>query len=198
MADDFYDKLNTEAAKLETNEAYENFVDKFKPKLTTDDCFTPPEIYEVVKTWAIEEYSWQDREIVRPFYPNGDYINETYPENCVVIDNPPFSIISEIARFYEVQHIDYFLFAPGKTLMGIKAARSHIVTDARVTYDNGAEVSTSFICSQGEMARTAPDLNRAIETANDDLRKLKYKQPPHCINTRPKLCMRLRCNSGAG
>ena len=24
------------------NETYEEFVDKFKPKLTTDDCYTPP------------------------------------------------------------------------------------------------------------------------------------------------------------
>ena len=24
------------------NESYEEFVDKFKPKLTTDDCYTPP------------------------------------------------------------------------------------------------------------------------------------------------------------
>lgn len=28
---------------------YEGFVEKFKPKKTTDDCYTPPEIYEAVK-----------------------------------------------------------------------------------------------------------------------------------------------------
>lgn len=27
------------------NESYENFVEKFKPKKTTDDCYTPPYIY---------------------------------------------------------------------------------------------------------------------------------------------------------
>lgn len=37
---------------LESNAEYEAFVDKFKPKLTTDDCYTPPEVYEVVKNWA--------------------------------------------------------------------------------------------------------------------------------------------------
>lgn len=26
-------------------ETYTEFVDKFKPKLTTDDCYTPTEIY---------------------------------------------------------------------------------------------------------------------------------------------------------
>lgn len=36
---------------LESNAEYEAFVDKFKPKLTTDDCYTPPEVYEVVKNW---------------------------------------------------------------------------------------------------------------------------------------------------
>lgn len=31
---------------------FEEFVEKFKPKLTTDDCFTPPAIYDVVVEWA--------------------------------------------------------------------------------------------------------------------------------------------------
>lgn len=37
---------------------YEEFVDKFKPKKTTDDCYTPGAIYEVVKGWAIKEMDW--------------------------------------------------------------------------------------------------------------------------------------------
>ncbi len=27
---------------------YDGFVEKFKPKKTTDDCYTPPEVYDVV------------------------------------------------------------------------------------------------------------------------------------------------------
>ena len=27
---------------------YEDFVEKFKPKKTTDDCYTPPNVYEEV------------------------------------------------------------------------------------------------------------------------------------------------------
>ena len=38
---------------------YEEFVDKFKPKKTTDDCYTPGAIYEVVKDWAIKEMDWE-------------------------------------------------------------------------------------------------------------------------------------------
>lgn len=37
---------------------YEEFVDKFKPKKTTDDCYTPGTIYEIVKGWAIKEMDW--------------------------------------------------------------------------------------------------------------------------------------------
>ena len=37
---------------------YEEFVDKFKPKKTTDDCYTPDAIYKVVKDWAIKEMDW--------------------------------------------------------------------------------------------------------------------------------------------
>lgn len=41
------------------------------------------------------------RTIVRPFWPGGDYEDFDYPTGCVVIDNPPFSILSKIVRFYE-------------------------------------------------------------------------------------------------
>ena len=37
---------------------YKEFVDKFKPKKTTDDCYTPDTIYEFVKDWAIKEMDW--------------------------------------------------------------------------------------------------------------------------------------------
>ena len=50
---------------------YQLFVDKFKPKKTTDDCYTPPNVYDVVKNWALKEYGWEGRTIVRPFYPGG-------------------------------------------------------------------------------------------------------------------------------
>jgi hypothetical protein len=43
-------------AELADNDQYALFVDKFKPKKTTDDCYTPPEVYETIKGWACEEY----------------------------------------------------------------------------------------------------------------------------------------------
>ena len=39
------------------SKTYEEFVEKFKPKKTTDDCYTPPTIYEIVKHWACNEYA---------------------------------------------------------------------------------------------------------------------------------------------
>ena len=34
------------------NEKYNAFVEKFKPKKTTDDCYTPPAVYEIVADWS--------------------------------------------------------------------------------------------------------------------------------------------------
>lgn len=71
------------------SKTYDEFVEKFKPKKTTDDCYTHPEIYEVIKDWACKEFKIDPAVIVRPFYPGGDYENYEYPEGCVVLDNPP-------------------------------------------------------------------------------------------------------------
>ena len=86
------DFLGAEAAAQE----YAEFLSKFEAKKTTDDCYTPDNIYEAVRDWAAEKYEIGNAAIVRPFYPGGDYKSEKYPSGCVVIDNPPFSIISEI------------------------------------------------------------------------------------------------------
>lgn len=89
------------ADEMETTAEYEAFVEKFTPKKTTDECYTPALVYEAVRGWAVERYGLQGREIVRPFYPGGDYEHAEYPEGCVVIDNPPFSILSKICAFYQ-------------------------------------------------------------------------------------------------
>ena len=41
---------------MAAGETYEEFVEKFKPKKTTDDCYTPPSVYAVIKDWACKEY----------------------------------------------------------------------------------------------------------------------------------------------
>lgn len=170
-------------------ESYEEFVEKFKPKKTTDDCYTPPAVYEAVKDWAIKEYGWEGRPIVRPFWPGGDYENFDYSPDAVVIDNPPFSIISKIAAFYESCRIDYFLFAPGLTLFAIRHATSHIGVSAKIRYENGAIVNTSFIASRGPLLRSAPDLYRIIDEIHQKTvlvpknRQLVYRYPDALITS---------------
>ena len=50
----------------ETSEDYKAFVDKFKPKKTTDDCYTPANIYEAVLEWAAKKYGFDKSAAVRP------------------------------------------------------------------------------------------------------------------------------------
>lgn len=131
--------------KKEKFEDYESFVDKFKRKKTTDDCYTPEEVYNCILNHVIDTCDLKDVEIVRPFYPGGDYEHYQYPDNCVVIDNPPFSVISKIVGFYTKKNIKFFLFAPHLTLFGIKSECCKIVVGAPIIYENGALVKTSFI-----------------------------------------------------
>lgn len=161
---------------------YDEFVSKFEPKKTTDDCYTPSAVYDAVKNWAFEEYGLEGREIVRPFYPGGDYERFDYPDGCVVIDNPPFSILSEILRFYNGRGIDYFLFAPALTSLKSDAP-CHVYVSADIEYENGAKVRTAFLTSlQDEAARTAPALNEALKCANDDASELpKYSYPDNLL-----------------
>jgi hypothetical protein len=50
---------------LSEDEDYLEFLDKFKAKKTTDDCYTPPEVFEAVKRWAVARYGLEGREIIR-------------------------------------------------------------------------------------------------------------------------------------
>lgn len=174
------------------NPEYEAFVEKFKPKKTTDDCYTPPLIYETVKAWACNEYDIDPDNIVRPFYPGGDYEHYDYPDGCTVLDNPPFSILAKICRFYLDYGIRFFLFAPSLTAFSGKDVCmeiTHIVCDADITYANGAVVRTAFVTNLGGdvVARTAPELHDAIETAMDEIKQEnrrelpKYQYPDHII-----------------
>ncbi len=175
--------MNEQQSLFTDNPEYDAFVDKFKPKKTTDDCYTPPEIYEVVKNWACREYGINPDRIVRPFYPGGDYERYDYPEDAVVLDNPPFSILSQICEFYLERKIPFFLFAPSLTVFsGRKSFHriNHIICDANITYENGAVVRTAFVTSYGGdiVAQTSPELGRLINETSDKLRREKTKQLP--------------------
>ena len=42
------------ATRAQTFLDYEGFCEKFKPRKTTDDCYTPANVYEAVKAWAVK------------------------------------------------------------------------------------------------------------------------------------------------
>lgn len=174
----------------ESSEDYEKFVDKFKPKLTTDDCYTPQNIYEVIRDWALEHYGLQGAPVIRPFYPGGDYEHETYPDGCVVIDNPPFSILSQICRFYTERGIQFFLFAPALTLFSIAAGTcNYLPMSCRITYENGADVRTSFVTNLGNYKiETVPELWRLVDglnaqNTNENETELPGYTYPDCVMT---------------
>ena len=166
----------------EEDEEYQEFLEKFEAKKTTDDCYTPDNIYDVVKKWCIERYGLKGKKIIRPFYPGGDYQKEDYSGDCVVLDNPPFSIISEICEWYTERNIPFFMFAPALTLLGIaRGTMNYVACCVGVTYENGANVSTSFVTNLGNKKIVASaELRELIEEANkENLRKMHKELPKY-------------------
>ena len=172
---------------------YDSFIAKFDadaPK-TTDDCYTPQPVYDAVLNWLKGQVDIEGRSIVRPFYPGGDYKNEEYPENCVVVDNPPFSILAEIVTFYIARKIDFFLFAPGLTLFSSYSSSlcTAIVANAQITYHNGAVVPTGFLSSlfPGVAIMVSTTLHDAVEESQllpDAPPKLrKYEYPNNVVSS---------------
>ena len=166
------------------NDEYDEFTEKFKPKLTTDDCFTPPAVFEAIEKWVRNEYKEiEGLKTFRPFKPDGDYKKEDYTGK-VVIDNPPFSIESEIIRFYVERGIKFFLFAPTLTFLSscIDTKVSRVLTASGIKYENGAVVNTSFITNiepEDVVIRACYPLAKAIEDAQpSEAKELeKYKRP---------------------
>lgn len=174
-------EVATSRSRQQVFEDYEGFVEKFKPKKTTDDCYTPPAVYDAVLGWLRENVDIENRVIVRPFYPGGDFERFEYPDGCIVVDNPPFSIITKICRWYIAHKIDFFLFAPNLTLFSARSIEwTGIVTNAPIIYENGANVKTDFVSSLfGDIrVMTSPDLRRRIveacKSAKSQLPKYRY------------------------
>lgn len=93
------------------NETYEEFVEKFKPKLTTDDCMTPPQVYDAVRDWVCRKYGVIPEKIIRPFWPGGDYENFAYPNDCIVLDRVLHDPVNITSRYTKRYCDEIFLFA---------------------------------------------------------------------------------------
>ena len=176
----------------EEDEEYQEFLEKFKLKKTTDDCYTPAPVYDAVARYVEETYGVSRDRFVRPFYPGGDYQSEKYPEGCVVVDNPPFSIMAEILRYYDSKGIKFFLFAPTLTLFSSTSNTTctALARTLAVIYENGASVNTSFLTNlepKGVRFRSAPKLHAMVQEGIDEFCKSlrrslpKYQYPPHIL-----------------
>lgn len=171
----------------EDDEEYQAFVSKFEVKKTTDDCYTPTNVYEAVVEWCEKEYGIDRNKIVRPFYPNGDYTKYPYKEDSIVLDNPPFSILAEITRYYTERGIKFFLFAPALTLFNAGKTCTAICIGINVLYENKARVCTSFLTNlNGNVRfRSCPELYEALNKANEEnngkelVTLAKYEYPAH-------------------
>ena len=169
---------------------YDEFTEKFKPKLTTDDCYTPVEVYEAVLGWLREKVDIEGCNIVRPFWPGGDYEAYDYKEDDVVVDNPPFSILAGILRFYQGRGIRFFLFGPQLTLFS-SSSLTYIPCACAVEYANRAKVNTGFISNLfGDVfAMSAPDLRKRIMEAqekakgNGSMSLPRYEYPPEVLTS---------------
>ena len=172
----------------EEDEEYQQFLDKKKKKKTTDDCYTPDIVYNAVADWVANEYGLDRKNFVRPFYPGGDYKNEKYPKGCVVVDNPPFSILSEILTYYKERGVKFFLFAPNLTLFSSisSSSSSALVTGVTITYENGANINTSFLTNlepEEVRARSCPSLYASVKTANDEnLSQMRKELPKYAYD----------------
>lgn len=168
---------------------YESYVAKFRdlPK-TTDDTYTPPDVYEAVLQYLREEGKLTaDHTILRPFYPGGDYERAEYPENGIVIDNPPFSIFSKICKFYTARHIPFFLFGPGMTIASVSTYATAVIINTGLVFENGAIVRLNFASSlfPDVALMTAPRLNdliRACPSQNQKKELPIYETPDELLS----------------
>ena len=143
-----------------------------KPQTT---AIPPPLVYDAVLRWARKCLDIEDRPVVRPFFPGGDYEHYDYPDNCVVIDNPPFSIFAKIVDFYVERKIPFLLFAPAMTSIRHNCCYIGIIAD--IIYENGANVGTSFVTNMIDaICITSPSLHEEVKKAVQETQKEKKKQ----------------------
>lgn len=125
---------------------YDNFVEKFRP--STDDCMTPPEIKEEIRSFFRAEFSISEPD-VDPFYPGGDYQSENY-DGVVVIANPPFSCLAKIVDWYLAHGVKFVLYDNALTACSLLRHREDKIglyfIDRAIKYlPMHAKVRTGFV-----------------------------------------------------
>ncbi len=189
--------------RKEIFEDYEGYIAKFqeeRPK-TTDDTFTPPDVFDAVVGWLRKHGKIaEDTAIVRPFYPGGDFETADYPDGCAVVDNPPFSMLARIVRWFISRNVPFFLFAPGLTIGYYFRYCTTVIVDASITFENNAKLNISFVSNMfgDAVAIAAGDLQRSIEACTsqrkEGVKKTTSYAYPHNVVT-PQM---LRTIAGGG
>ena len=167
---------------------YDSYIAKFqKNNKTTDDTYTPKDIYEAVLNYVRSIYPMEGKEVLRPFYPGGDYEHAEYPEDGVVIDNPPFSMFTKICKFYTENRIPFFIFGPGLTISSCLKYCSAVIVASQIRFSNGAVVKCNFATNMlGDILVTiSPELSEAIAACpsqNQKVHLTKYRYPEELLS----------------
>lgn len=166
---------------------YAGFLKKFeKQEKTTDDTYTPPDVFEAVLRYVGEITDLSNKLILRPFFPGGDYINAEYPADGVVVDNPPFSQFNQICRFFSANKIPFFLFAPGMTVLNCVQYCTAVITGVQLKFQNKAIIRINFASNLfGEkIVQTAPRLKAYLYACPSQMRPERLEQrqyPPELV-----------------
>lgn len=162
---------------------YESFIAKFadNPK-TTDDCYTPPDIYDAVVKWLGTKIDLTGKQILRPFYPGGDYVMAEYPEDGIVIDNPPFSLFTKIVQFYCTRNVPFFLFGPGMTIGTCFRWCTAVIVNEQIRFSNGAMLKCHFASNLfgDAVMYSCPELSKMLKNCPSQDYKAnltKYRYP---------------------
>lgn len=167
---------------------YESYIAKFQDKeKTTDDTYTPPDVYEAVLNYVRSIYPMEGKKVLRPFYPGGDYEHAEYPEDGVVVDNPPFSIFTKICKFYSERKIPFFLFGPAKTIFSCLKYCSAVAIAHNIKFSNGPIVYCNFATNMigNILVTVSPELSEAIAACPSQSKKVKlprYQYPKEVIS----------------
>ena len=174
----------------ETFRDYDAYVAKFAdaPK-TTDDTYTPADVYEAVVGWLSEKGKITGgTRIIRPFYPGGDFEGADYPPGCAVIDNPPFSIVSKVCKWYACRGTGFFLFCPAFTSARLSEFCTVVQIGVPIRFENGARLPVAFASNMfgSAAAIAAGDLTQKIEgckSQKKDAKEIRKMQWPDEIVT---------------
>ena len=161
---------------------YAAYVKKFLPNYvyTTDDTFTPPKVYQAVIDWLTMEGKTQGRRILRPFYPGGDFEAIDYQPGDFVVDNPPFSQMIRIVRFYQENKIDFFLFYDRRySLSYLREGLTLIYINENIEFENGALIVPAFVSNvfDGAAVYSSKTLNEMIKAGQVEQTKPRNEYP---------------------